>query len=57
MQKDTFLVHFYINNMLWIYVVPHVDLVYQEMVCEVSDLNGGECFDFLENFYVHQQQN
>jgi hypothetical protein len=43
-------------TLLWICIVPHVDLVYQEMVCEVFDLNGREGFDFLEKFYVHRQQ-
>jgi len=43
-------------TLLSISVVSHVDLVYQEMICEVSDLNGRECFDFLEKFYVYQQQ-
>ena len=32
--------------------MPHAVLVFQEMVSEVSDLNGQECFDFPEKFYV-----
>jgi len=58
MQKKSFLNTLLHKQytLLRIYVVPHAYLVSQEMVCEVSDLNGRQYFDFIEKCYLHQQQ-